>query len=174
MVLVKKWSILVQNGPHVGSSGSSWKQFRAAGGSHTARVPAVPTYPLGLLLTSSSTSSPCLVGTVSHHPANPVPATPGTCKGRVSSNSAVETGEAFRCRDLGFAYPWGKPRPALAFHPFSRLKDPEHSGPSKCGPHQLAVVHLGVLRFLHQHDQKTGGTRVVLVGGFTSVSSRCP
>lgn len=58
MVLVNKWYLLVKNGPHVGLSGSSWKQFRDAGGSHAARVPAAPTCPLGLLLASSSTSSP--------------------------------------------------------------------------------------------------------------------
>lgn len=122
MVLVNKWYLLVKNGPHVGLSGSSWKQFRDAGGSHAARVPAAPTRPLGLLLTASSTSSPPSCGHCFPSPHQPSACYARDIKGRVSRNSAVATGEAFRCRDLAFGYQRGKPCPALAFHPFSRLR----------------------------------------------------
>ena len=94
-------------------------------------------------------------------------------KQRVSRGSAIKTGEALGYRDPGFGCQWGKPCSALAFHPFSWLKDSEHSRHSRHGPHQPAVVYLGVLCFFHQHDQQTGGSRVALAGGFTSVPSRC-
>lgn len=174
MVLVNKWYLLVKNGPHVGLSGSSWKQFRDAGGSHAARVPAAPTRPLGLLLTASSTSSPPSCGHCFPSPHQPSACYARDMKGQSQQKFCCGNWRGIQVQRPGVWIPTGKTMPCSCFSSLFSVKDPERSGASKCGPHQLAEVSLGVLRFLHQHDQKTGGTGVVLASGFTPVSSRCP
>lgn len=160
-------------------SGLVWPHMVLAGANSgtlgTAMLPGCLLFPrgsFGLLPTSSSTSGPVLGALFSIAP--PIQC----CLPRDEAAESQQrfchmTGEALGCRDQGFGCQWGKPCSALAFHPFSWLKDSEHSRHSRRGPHQLAAVCLGVLGFLHQSDQETGGSRVVPVGGFTSVPSRC-
>lgn len=109
----------------------------------------------------------------------PSPYQPSAChardmKGQSQQKFCCANWRGTQVQRPGVWIPMGKTTPCPCFSSLFSVKDPEHSGPCKCGPHQLAAVYLGVLHFLHQHDQKTGGTRVVLAGGLTSVSSRCP